>query len=166
MVEYLFEEQSKRKMYQWAAIALVTFTLVLLASIFGLTWAVVAALKDTKITQQVLVTKQGIPVQTASTEYMLDSTGLLTPRNLTTQNDANPAVRTGGYVGVQGDLHSELDLNTLLEMNVFHVSCQERLPFDAASIRPLAAWQGAGGAHAHTHTHACTLVCMRRWHSP
>lgn len=161
MVEYLFEEQSRRKMYQWAAIALVTFTLVLLASIFGLTWAVVAALKDTKVTEQVLVTKQGTPVQTASTEYMLDSTGLLTPRNLTTQDDANPAVRTGGYVGVQGDLHSELDLNTLLEMNVFHVSCQERP----------AAWQGAGGAHAHTCTHAHVSALtggtmQGAWHSP
>lgn len=122
MVEYLFEEQSKRKMYQWAAFALIAFTIVLLASIFGLTWAVVAALKDTQVTQQVLVTKQGDPVQTASMDYILNTDSLLLPRNSSADAGANPAVRTGGYVGMSGELHSNLDLATLLELNVFHVS--------------------------------------------
>lgn len=49
LVEHMLEENTKHRMYRAAAAGLIVFTLLLLGSMFGLTWAVVAALKDTQV---------------------------------------------------------------------------------------------------------------------
>ena len=49
LVEHMLEENTKHRMHKAAAAGLIVFTLLLLGSMFGLTWAVVAALKDTQV---------------------------------------------------------------------------------------------------------------------
>ena len=49
MVKDMNEQERMGRMYRTAAIVMVVFTAVLLASMFGLTWAVVARLKDTEV---------------------------------------------------------------------------------------------------------------------
>ena len=49
MVKDMKGQERMGRMYRIAAIVMVVFTAVLLASMFGLTWAVVARLKDTEV---------------------------------------------------------------------------------------------------------------------
>ena len=49
MVHDMKETETMARYYRLIAIVLVVFTAVILASMAGLTWAIVAALKDTKV---------------------------------------------------------------------------------------------------------------------
>ncbi len=49
MVSTLVAEKFKSKAFRIGLIVLGVFTVILLGAMFGLTWAVVAALKDTKV---------------------------------------------------------------------------------------------------------------------
>lgn len=74
LVEHLLEEEHQNKQLRWAILFLIAFTAMLLAGMFGLTWAVVAALKDTKVGDDALMrTKGGEVVQISSADYTLVS---------------------------------------------------------------------------------------------
>ncbi len=49
LVEHLLAEEKQGRFLKWAIIGLVIFTVVLLAAMTGLTYAVVATLKDTEV---------------------------------------------------------------------------------------------------------------------
>lgn len=65
-------QEQQNKHLRWTIVFLAIFTCVLLAGMFGLTWAVVAALKDTKVGDDAtLRTKSGQVVQISSVDYTL-----------------------------------------------------------------------------------------------
>lgn len=49
VVDALVQERYKAKVFKYAVIAMTVFAIVILGASFGLTWAVVSALKDTKV---------------------------------------------------------------------------------------------------------------------
>ena len=48
-MEHLIAEQSMSQMLKWGFVGVLVFTLLLVGAMTGLTWAVVQALKDTKV---------------------------------------------------------------------------------------------------------------------
>ena len=68
------------------------------------------------------MTKAGGVVQTASYDFVLNPNGLLAPRGDNADSASLPVVRTGGYVGVPGDIGPDLDADQLKELNTIHVS--------------------------------------------
>ena len=71
------------------------------------------------------MTKAGGVVQTASYDFVLDPSGLLAPRGDNADSASPPVVRTGGYVGVPGDIGPDLDADQLKELNTIHVSVDQ-----------------------------------------
>ncbi|GIL85170.1 hypothetical protein Vretimale_10833 [Volvox reticuliferus] len=98
IVTTLVAEKFKSKAFKIGLIILAVFTTVLLGAMFGLTWAVVAALKDTKVQGGILVTndKQEAPVLVANLDLTVSGTKLVA-RN-SSEVVATSTVRTPGYV--------------------------------------------------------------------
>jgi C1A family cysteine protease len=112
LVEHMLNEDKKHTYLKYAFGGLMLFTLLLLGSMFGLTWAVVASLKDTEIQGNVLVTKEGQSVQVASSEYLVGN-GSLMGRGA---NNTDSPIRTNTFVGSPYNLSSGIDMASLMEL--------------------------------------------------
>lgn len=122
LVEHLVSEETQNKQLRWAILFLFVFVCVLLAGTFGLTWAVVAALKDTKVDGVVLQNKEGQTVQVGSVDTTLIS-DLLVPRMYTTGNVVNGSsnvtsvVRSAQYTGTRMPFSPLISSEALMELN-------------------------------------------------
>ncbi|GLI69057.1 hypothetical protein VaNZ11_013599 [Volvox africanus] len=81
VVDVLVKEQFKGRMFLCGIQVVVLALVLLLASIFGLAWAVVSINKCTSIRSRVLVRKETTdPVQVANSDFTLGPTGAITAR--------------------------------------------------------------------------------------
>ncbi|GIL55401.1 hypothetical protein Vafri_10963 [Volvox africanus] len=98
IVTTLVAEKFKSKAFKIGLIILAVFTAVLLGAMFGLTWAVVAALKDTKVQGGVLVTndKEQAPVLVANLDLTISGTKLVARDSSAVV--ATSTIRTPGLV--------------------------------------------------------------------
>eukprot|EP00798_Chlamydomonas_sp_ICE-L_P025980 gene25980-11666_t len=132
LVEHLLSEQETSKFLKWFAIALIVFTVVLLAAMTGLIYAIVYAMKDTEVTNNILVTKSGETIQVGSTDFRVDINGLMQPRyadsNIGQEIDpsSSGALRVSAYAGVAQGLHSEMKVEDLMELNYLYLTSSSR----------------------------------------
>ena len=68
MVTTLVQDRFRSTFFRNALIVMTLFTLLLLGSILGLSWAVVKSLKDTKVRSGVMITTDGDTVLAASAD--------------------------------------------------------------------------------------------------
>lgn len=99
VVSTLIAEKYKSKVFKLGMLTFLAFTAVLLAATCGLTWAVVAALKDTRVQGGVLVSNDAsrAAVMTASTELLVHR-GRLVERGPDGANTGN-VLSTAAYMG-------------------------------------------------------------------
>lgn len=124
IIKSLVKEEKRSRMLKWGISGLFLFTIMLLGSTFGLTWFAVSTLKDTKINNNILVTKDGTQVQVSGTDYIVRNDTLY-PRDTVQQNMMNPAavMRTSTFVGTPFTLtHTDIDVDVLMEMNYMVLS--------------------------------------------
>ncbi|GLI60550.1 hypothetical protein VaNZ11_002707 [Volvox africanus] len=98
IVTSLVAEKFKSKAFKIGLIILAVFTAVLLGAMFGLTWAVVAALKDTKVQGGILVTndKEQAPVLVANLDLTISGTKLVSRDS--SEVVATSTIRTPGLL--------------------------------------------------------------------
>ncbi|KAG2448470.1 hypothetical protein HYH02_006362 [Chlamydomonas schloesseri] len=97
VVSTLVAEKFKSKAFKIGLIILGVFTIILLGAMFGLTWAVVAALKDTQVNDSgVMTTNDGAstPVLTANLDMTVSADGKLVSRASNSTIATTPAVVT------------------------------------------------------------------------
>ncbi|KAG2493105.1 hypothetical protein HYH03_008768 [Edaphochlamys debaryana] len=109
VVSTLVAEKFKSKAFKIGLIILGVFTVILLGAMFGLTWAVVAALKDTEVQNNILVTNDGgnQPVQVANMDMTVKD-GKLVAR-------ASNEVLTTGLVTTSSGISVITPFNKLLQ---------------------------------------------------
>lgn len=87
LVEDLVDLETARKFYRRMLLAAVIIVVVLLAATFGLTWAVVASVVDTRISNNVLTARDTkLPVRTAALEFNVLEGGILAARSANATN--------------------------------------------------------------------------------
>ncbi|KAG2493095.1 hypothetical protein HYH03_008758 [Edaphochlamys debaryana] len=110
VVSTLVAEKFKSKAFKIGLIILGVFTVVLLGAMFGLTWAVVAALKDTEVQNNILVTNDGgQPVQVANMDMTVKN-GRLVDRN-------SSNVLSTGTVSSRGVFSTAMSMQKLLKIS-------------------------------------------------
>ncbi|KAG2424508.1 hypothetical protein HXX76_014389 [Chlamydomonas incerta] len=119
VVSTLVAEKFKSKAFKIGLIVLGVFTIILLGAMFGLTWAVVAALKDTEVNDSgVMTTSDGAstPVLTANLDMTVSSDGKLVSRTSNSTIATTPAV-------TRSAISSEVSFDLLLKLrNLVFVS--------------------------------------------
>ncbi|PNW88746.1 hypothetical protein CHLRE_01g042650v5 [Chlamydomonas reinhardtii] len=119
VVSTLVAEKFKSKAFKIGLIVLGIFTIILLGAMFGLTWAVVAALKDTQVDNSgVMTTNDGAstPVLTANLDMTVSSDGKLVSRTSNSTIATTPAV-------TRSAISSETSFDLLLKLrNLVFVS--------------------------------------------
>ena len=112
VVSTLVAEKFKSKAFKIGLIVLGVFTIILLGAMFGLTWAVVAALKDTQVDNSgVMTTNDGAstPVLTANLDMTVSSDGKLVSRTSNSTIATTPAV-------TRSAISSETSFDLLLKL--------------------------------------------------
>jgi len=167
LVEHLLAEESQNKQLRYAIIFLAIFTSVMLAGMFGLTWAVVYALKDTKLDNgSQMVTKQGLLVQVGSADYATVG-GVTVPRtaegkvapNATvaiTREDgsiitasATNSVRTAVFSGTKiANISSLIRIQSLMELNhmFFTAPSGAELALRVMGVARIPKWESVWGS--------------------
>ncbi|KXZ48544.1 hypothetical protein GPECTOR_27g715 [Gonium pectorale] len=131
LVEGLIKTRRERRYMWFAIIAMFLLGAVLIGAIVGLTYAVVAALKDTEIHDGTLFVKGSTTevVRTGSAEFsvlngvMVSRESVLAARNGTNStaspSDAPPAnavLQTASFLGTPVKFSSRVDIRTLMEL--------------------------------------------------
>lgn len=121
------EQHDKKttKFYRRLFIVLVVVFLLQIAAVFAVSFAAIKASKDTYVTNNVLQTKSGAPVQTASVDYCTTSSGMLTLRNPDKSCPLDPiskppAIETA-ISTVTMDLSNDLSSTTLSELRSLYL---------------------------------------------
>ncbi|KXZ55165.1 hypothetical protein GPECTOR_3g312 [Gonium pectorale] len=114
VVDALMTEQFRSKAFKIGLIILTLFTIVLLGALFGLTWAVVAALKDTQVDGELLVTndKARMPVMLANLEMTVGGGKLLTRDSMSPVTTS--VVQSRGGVNVNTTFDKLLSMQSLV----------------------------------------------------
>eukprot|EP00197_Chlamydomonas_leiostraca_P002368 CAMPEP_0202858050 /NCGR_PEP_ID=MMETSP1391-20130828/741_1 /ASSEMBLY_ACC=CAM_ASM_000867 /TAXON_ID=1034604 /ORGANISM="Chlamydomonas leiostraca, Strain SAG 11-49" /LENGTH=735 /DNA_ID=CAMNT_0049536921 /DNA_START=77 /DNA_END=2284 /DNA_ORIENTATION=- len=123
LVEHLMAEERQNSQLKWAVIFLSVFACILLAGMFGLTWAVVAALKDTKTGDDgvMKVKDKDLVVQVANYETTVGANGVQLPRQngsvVIGNTTVNNPLRAGQFMGVRLSYSPWLSTQAIMEMN-------------------------------------------------
>eukprot|EP00798_Chlamydomonas_sp_ICE-L_P025982 gene25982-11668_t len=125
------EERNMRRL-KIIIFSLIAFTFVLLAAMTGLTYAIVATLKDTEVQNNVvLVTRGGATIQTGSTDFAVNRDGLMMNRGFSEDRGLNAnadieslanVLRVSTYSGDSQGINSLMDINDLMELNYLHIN--------------------------------------------
>ncbi|KAG2423999.1 hypothetical protein HXX76_014825 [Chlamydomonas incerta] len=119
VVSTLVAEKFKSKAFKIGLIVLGVFTIILLGAMFGLTWAVVAALKDTQVDNSgVMTTNDGssTPVLTANLDMTVTPDGKLVSRTSNSTIATTPAI-------TRSAISSEIPFDLLMKIrNLVFVS--------------------------------------------
>ncbi|KAG2423971.1 hypothetical protein HXX76_014910 [Chlamydomonas incerta] len=113
VVSTLVAEKFKSKAFKVGLIILGVFTIILLGAMFGLTWAVVAALKDTQVNNSgVMTTNDGssTPVLTANLDMTVSADGKLVSRTSNSTIATTPTV-------TRSAISSEAPFDLLLKLS-------------------------------------------------
>ncbi|KAG2423963.1 hypothetical protein HXX76_014902 [Chlamydomonas incerta] len=113
VVSTLVAEKFKSKAFKVGLIILGTFTILLLGAMFGLTWAVVVALKDTQVNNSgVMTTNDGssTPVLTANLDMTVSADGKLVSRTSNSTIATTPTV-------TRSAISSEAPFDLLLKLS-------------------------------------------------
>jgi hypothetical protein len=145
LVERLLAEEKQSRMLKWVIISLFIFTLILLAAMTGLTYAIVAAFKDTEVNGTILVSKSGNTIQVASSDFALIDGAMVSRTSSSSGSSMDGsgrhllqgaatamgvgAVQTSSFAGVLLELTSAMEIDSLIELNFLHVSTADMLPW-------------------------------------
>lgn len=147
LVDHLVKKEMKYKYLKYAFGGLMGFTLLLLGSMFGLTWAVVESLKDTRLdTSGTMMTKDGSKVvQVASSDYAVVNGSLISRNHNQSESTSDPwPIRTTSYLGSPYSLYDQtITMKSLLEMNVVNLRLANG---DEASFRVQGVTKAMNGA--------------------
>jgi len=124
LVEHMVRQEQNNKRLVIAISVLGVFTCLLLGGVFGLVWAVVAALKDNEVHDSGVMTKKGddtVVVQTAAYEYGV-RTDYLAARNTANGSVTGTPLRTAQHTGVRLSWSPLLGTETLMQMNYLVVN--------------------------------------------
>ncbi|GLC67858.1 Vitelline membrane outer layer protein 1 [Pleodorina starrii] len=114
IVTTLVAEKFKSRAFKIGLIILAVFTAVLLGAMFGLTWAVVAALKDTQVQGSVLVTndREQTPVQVANIDMTVVGGRLVTRDSSSVVMTST--LQTPGHITTKTSFEKLLSLQNLV----------------------------------------------------
>lgn len=118
-------EQNTMIQYRRMFIALTIIWILQVAAVFAVSFAAINASKDSYVTNNVLQTKSGAAVQTASVDYCTSSSGSMILRLAngncpSDQTDKPPAIATASST-VQVELTSSLPYSTLAELKSLYL---------------------------------------------
>ncbi|GFR47770.1 hypothetical protein Agub_g9537 [Astrephomene gubernaculifera] len=139
VMEKLTTERSKSRTLKWIIIAMSIFFAMLVGALSGMSWGVVAALKDTKVGNSgvmYLKDSDSVIVQTANSD-MLVANGILVNRHAFDQGQAtvngaigasagssavaSSVLRTASYLGDPHRFTSEVSVRALMELRYLYI---------------------------------------------